>query len=128
MEGKKVLILDDDELLLDMYATKFKEGGFSVETAARGDAALEKIRADVPPDVVLFDMVMPGLDGIGLLEELKERPPAKRPLLIVLSNQGQESEIEKAKSLGADDYFVKANFIPSEVVAKVKAKFADVKS
>lgn len=114
----KILIIDDDEFLLDMYATKFKEEGFEVEIAHEGKEALRKIKEGISPEVVLLDIAMPGMDGFELLEiRIKEKliPNSK---IIVLSNLGQKEDIEKGISLGAIDYIVKAYFTPSEVVKK----------
>ena len=114
-----VLLVDDDQFLRDMYALKFKEKGFTVETAEGGQEALEKLRGGMQPKLLIFDLVMPGIDGFEFLERLQEEKLAEGAMKIVLSNQGQDSDMEKAKSLGATEYIVKANTIPSDVVAKV---------
>lgn len=120
MSMTKVLIVDDDAFLLDMYSIKFKESGFSVEIAQNGDEALTKAK-EINPDVVLLDIIMPRLDGFEVLRALKKDKIAESALLIILTNLGQKEDIEKGMALGAADYIIKAHFTPSEVVAKVKS-------
>ena len=117
--GKKILIVDDDEFLLDMYALKFKESGFEVEVARGGEEALEKVRGGLKPDVLLLDIVMPTLDGFDVLKFIKKENLVPNAVLVVLTNLGQKEDIEKGLHLGAHDYIVKAHFTPSEVVKKV---------
>ena len=119
--AQNVLIVDDDKFLLDMYAMKFSEQGFSVMTAMNGTDALTKLSAkDVTPDIVLLDIVMPGTDGFEVLAQIKEKKLIPTSLIIVLSNLGQKEDIDKGMSLGADGYIVKASATPTEVVAKVR--------
>lgn len=119
MEKKKVLIVDDDKFLLDMYSVKFREDGFDVEIGVGGEDGLTKLRGGLSPDVIMLDIVMPGIDGFEFLETVQNEGLGKSTI-VVLSNQGQDEEIERAKSLGAYDYIVKASAIPSEVVEQVK--------
>ena len=116
----KILLVDDDAFLRDMYATKFGEDGHEVEVAKSGEAAIELLKS-VEVDVVLLDMVMPGISGIELLTEIRDKQLGGSPSCIVLSNQGEEEDVKKAKEAGACGYIVKAELIPSEVVAKVKS-------
>lgn len=117
----KVFIVDDDKFLLDMYSIKFKEQGLEVEVSETGADALLKLRGGLKPDVLLLDIVMPGVDGFGILDTIRKENLGGNPALIVLSNQGQESDIKRAKELGADDYIVKASAVPSEVLSQVVA-------
>jgi tyrosyl-tRNA synthetase len=105
------------ELILDMYSIKFKEAGFDVVTSLDAEAALGQLES-VKPDVMLLDVVMPHMSGLELLERLKTLN-LTRPVIIILSNQGQQSDIDKAKALGVDGYIIKASTIPSEVLDKV---------
>ena len=118
--GRKVLIfiVDDDKFLLDMYAVKFGEKGLSVETAVSGGDALDKIKSGYRPDIILLDIVMPGISGFEVLEKIKKNKLAGSPVIIVLSNLGQKEDIDKGLRLGADGYIVKASSTPSEVVTK----------
>lgn len=120
MDGtKQILIIDDDTFLLDMYTLKFREKGFEVETSTSGEDALNKFRKGLKPDVVLFDVVMPGVDGLEMLETVQKEKLIPDTLLIALSNQGEDRDIELARERGADEYIVKANMIPSEVLQVV---------
>ncbi|KKT30101.1 hypothetical protein A3G55_02250 [Candidatus Giovannonibacteria bacterium RIFCSPLOWO2_12_FULL_44_25] len=114
----KVLIVDDDAFLLDMYSIKFKESGFSVEIARNGEEAISKAKS-ASPDVILLDIVMPKMDGLAVMRELK-KGIVPDSTIIILTNLGQKEDVERGLKSGADDYIVKAHFTPSEVVSKVK--------
>lgn len=114
----KILLVDDDAFLRDMYATKFGDSGHEVKTAETGEQALELLRQS-EYDVVLLDMIMPGMTGIELLKHIQAEKLAHEPVCIVLSNQGEKQEVEGAKAAGAKGYIIKAELIPSEVVAQV---------
>jgi two-component system, OmpR family, response regulator PhoP len=118
MKHMKILLVDDDAFLRDMYATKFRELGHTIEAAPSGEHALLKLK-EGEYDVVLMDMVMPGMGGIELLKEVKNNKLGGNPICIMLSNQSEEMDKEGALSAGAVGYIVKAEFIPSEVVEKV---------
>ncbi len=120
MENKKILIVDDDKFLLDMYCLKFKKSNFEVSGAPSGHEALKTLEGGFTPDIVMMDLVMPGMDGFELLQNIREKNMAPKAVIVVLTNQGQPSDIEKAKEMKVDGYIVKASSIPSEVVEKVK--------
>lgn len=120
---KKVLIIDDDGFLLDMYSVKLREMGFDVEIAFSAPEALEKIRAGISPDIVLLDIIMPGMDGFEFLENVKKEKLLKNSKILILSNLGQEEDIKKGLALGASDYIIKAYFTPSEIVKKIEKLF-----
>jgi two-component system chemotaxis response regulator CheY len=116
----KILIVDDDKFLLNMYSIKFQKEQFEVVTAGDGAEALKKLQGGVVPDAIVLDIVMPVMDGLEFLEKMRAENLAKDSAILILSNQGQSSDIEKAKVLGIDGYIVKATTIPSEVVSEVK--------
>jgi CheY-like chemotaxis protein len=116
---KKILIVDDDSFLLDMYALKFNQSNFDVTTGLGPEQALEKLRGGFVPDVILLDIVMPVMDGFELIEKMKEEKLAPNAIRIVLSNRGQPSDITRAEELGVAGYIVKASSTPLEVVEKV---------
>ncbi len=115
----KLLLVDDDAFLRDMYATKFKEEGHEVSAAKSGEEAIQILK-DVSFDVVLLDMVMPGLTGTEVIERVRAEKIGGDPACIILSNQGEQSDIEGAQKAGAAGYIVKAEMIPSDVLRKVK--------
>lgn len=116
----KVLLVDDDQFLLNMYLLKFKNSGFDAESATSAQEALKKLRDGLTPDSILIDLVMPAMDGLEFIRRVKEERLAPSASLIVLTNQGQSADIDKAKALGVAGYIVKASTIPSEVVEEVK--------
>jgi CheY-like chemotaxis protein len=116
----KVIIVDDDKFLLNMYSIKFGKNNFEVNSAASGDELLAKIKEGYEPDIILLDIIMPGMDGFGVLDNLKKDNLAKNAVIIMLTNQGQLSDIEKAKTFGISGYIIKATTIPSEVVTEVE--------
>ena len=115
----KILIVDDDKFLLNMYAIKFQKENFEVVTASDGADALKKLQEGLVPEAIVLDVVMPIMDGLEFLEKMRGEKLAKDSTVLILSNQGQSSDIEKAKSLGIDGYIVKATTIPAEVVSEV---------
>ncbi|MCX6755948.1 MAG: response regulator [Candidatus Nomurabacteria bacterium] len=116
---KKILIVDDDVFLLDMYALKFSQSNFDVITALGPEVALEKVKDGLNPDVMILDIIMPVMDGFEFLEKINEEQLMKDTIKILLSNRGQQSDIARGEALGASGYIVKASNTPSEVVQKV---------
>ena len=115
----KVMIVDDDKFLLNMYSIKFTNNKFDVTLAADGQAAINKLKEGYEPDVILLDVVMPVMDGIEFLNAMRSANLASKAAVMMLTNQGQPSDIEKAKALNVDGYIVKATTIPSEIVTEV---------
>lgn len=127
-EKYTILFVDDDELLVDMYCLKFSQTGHVVDSAKSAHEAIEKLKdPEFNPDAVVFDLVMPEMDGFELLEKIKKENLAPDAALIVLSNQGEQHDLEKAKKLGAVGHIVKANAIPSEVLMMVDKIIAEKK-
>ena len=115
----KILLVDDDNFLREMYAMKFIEGGNEVEAADGASAVLTKLSQGTVYDLILMDMVMPGTSGVELLKIIRNEFPDQTKCCIFLSNQGQEEDIREATEAGAAGYIIKAESIPSEVVKKV---------
>lgn len=115
MATYRIYLTDDDRFLLDMYAVKFRSTGNEVTSFNNGEAVLQALRDKPAPDALLLDIVMPEKDGFQVLETIKKENLGPTMKVIVLSNQGQDTDIERAKSLGADGYIIKASAIPSEV-------------
>lgn len=116
---RKVLLIDDDSFLLNMYLLKFEKSSFEVLPAASGQEAITKLKEGFKPDVIVCDVIMPGMDGIEFMSAVKEQHLADQAKRVVLSNQGEQADIDRAKKVGVDGYIVKATSIPSEVVRLV---------
>ena len=116
----KLLLIDDDAFLRDMYAIKFAENGHEVQAADSAMNALNIIEAQPDFDVILFDMIMPAMSGIELMKEIDRQFPDLNAKHIVLSNHGQADDMEDAKKAGAVGYIIKAEAVPSDVVKKVE--------
>ncbi|PIS38812.1 MAG: response regulator [Candidatus Nealsonbacteria bacterium CG08_land_8_20_14_0_20_43_11] len=116
---KKILIIEDETIMLNLLRRKLLGDGYEVYSAGDGEEGLEKMK-EVKPDLVLLDIVMPKLSGIEVLERLQTEKEIKDIPIIVISNSGQPVEIDKAKKLGAKDWLVKTEFDPREVREKVE--------
>ncbi|MBI2577778.1 MAG: response regulator [Candidatus Wildermuthbacteria bacterium] len=116
---KKILIIEDEPLLLEILRKKMQEEGFSVISATDGESGLEKAKME-SFDLILLDLILPAMTGFEVLEQLKSNPATKDITVIILSNLGQEEEVERGLKLGAALYFVKAEIGLGEVVKKVR--------
>jgi len=116
----KILLVDDDDFLRDMYASKFVSCGHLVEVADSSASTISKFQNGDSFDLLILDMVMPGTSGVELLKIVKERFAKQIKYCIFLSNQGQDEDIKEATEAGAIGYIVKAHSIPSEVVETVE--------
>ncbi|OGI58058.1 hypothetical protein A3C60_02365 [Candidatus Nomurabacteria bacterium RIFCSPHIGHO2_02_FULL_37_45] len=121
MEGgkRKILIVDDDHFLLDMYALKFSQSNFEVCVADSGMQALEKLKSGLIFDVILLDIIMPEMDGFEMLEKINQNNLSPNSTKVILSNKSQQSDIDRGNSLGVAGYIVKANSTPVEVINQV---------
>lgn len=122
----KILIIEDDEFLVNIYQTKFEIEGFKVFLAKDGEQALKVAKSKLP-DIILLDILLPKLDGFAVLEELKKDPATKDIPVILLTNLGQKEDVQKGLNLGAADYLIKAHFKPSETVDKVRKVLTETK-
>ncbi len=116
----KVLMLDDEKFLLEIYKVTFEKNGYEIATYYDADTALGVLRGGYDPDVILFDVTMPdSKSGYEFIETVKSEGLSKRSLKFVLTNEGQDAEIKRLLELGADGHFLKAKYIPSELVAAI---------
>ena len=115
----KILLIDDDRFLLDMYSLKFKKSELVVDTSSSSQNALEKLRTEGDYDIILLDIIMPGMDGLELLKTIRAEKLSEDATIIMLTNQADD--FEKAKEFKVDGYIIKATTIPSEVVEQVLA-------
>ena len=116
----KIMLVDDDQFLIDMYSLKFNQSEHTVQPCFSVDEAIKTLQGGFMPDAVIFDLVMPGKDGFDLLRAIKEGKLAQGATLIALTNQSAAEEKKKTEELGAENYIVKAMTIPSEVVRQVE--------
>lgn len=116
---KKILIIEDDKFLRDLIARKLTGEGFDISMAVDGEEGIKKIR-DKRPDLVLLDLILPGIDGFEVLSRMRGDPSVASIPVIILSNLGQREEVEKGLKLGAIDYLIKAHFTPGEIIEKIK--------
>ncbi len=115
----KILVVEDDKFLREMISRKLEKERYEVVQAVDGEKGETKIKEE-KPDIILLDLVLPGIDGFELLERVKKDPDLKEIPVIILSNLGQKSEVEKGLELGAVDFLIKAHFTPAEIVKKIR--------
>ena len=115
-----MLIVEDDNLVAEVYSTKLLEMGHAVQIAQNGKEGLDLIEKD-KPDLILLDILMPVMGGIELLEELKKKEEWKNIPIILLTNVGEKESIQKARNFGVKDYLIKSHFTPAEVIEKIES-------
>jgi len=116
---KKILIVEDDKFLRELVVTSLTKKNYIVLEALDGEEGIKKTKEE-KPDLVLLDLVLPGMDGFEVLTQIKSDPAVSSIPVIIFSNLGQKEDVEKGLALGASGYLVKAHFVLSEVVAKIK--------
>jgi len=117
LEGKKIMVIEDDRFLHRLLADKLTQWKASVASSFDGIDAVKKVEAE-KPDLILLDIILPGADGFDILGQLKSNETLKSIPVIILSNLGQEEDIERGTKLGAVDFLIKANFTLDEIAAK----------
>ena len=115
---KKILIIEDEEILLNLLQKKLTNEGYDISIARDGEEGLLKMK-EIKPNLILLDIIMPRLDGFGVLEKIIKDEELKKIPVIIISNSGQPVELERAKKLGTKDWLIKTEFDPQEVVSKV---------
>ncbi len=120
ISGIKILIVEDDSFLSSLASGRLEKEGYKVSVATDGIQALKMLETDIP-DLILLDIIMPGMNGFEVLKKVKADSKYNKVSIIIFSNLGQEHEIEEAKGLGADDFLIKAQFTLKEVVDKINA-------
>lgn len=117
---KKIFFIDDDSFLLDMYSLKFSKAGYEVKVANSTDLALKMIRDGFSPDIMLVDVVMPGMDGLELVSTIRGEKLLPSTVIIMLTNQSASDDVARAQKANVDGYIVKATSIPSQVLQEVE--------
>lgn len=119
-QKKKIMIVEDDIFVMDIYITKLSQVGFEVVEASDGAEALKKLKNDPQkPNMILLDIVMPNMDGLTALKKIRSDESFKDIPIILLSNLSQKEKVDKGFGLGAQDYLIKSHFTPSEVLEKI---------
>ena len=124
MEKKKILIIEDDHDVRELYAEVLRDEGFNVEEAVDGQAGLAKILEN-SYDLILLDIMLPRFDGLSILKTIKKKAGLKDTPIILLTNLGRESIIKEGFALGANGYLIKSEHTPEQIVQEVK-KFLEI--
>lgn len=118
-QQKKILLVEDDQGLASVYVTRLEAEGFSVMHVPNGEDALSKT-LEFKPDLIILDVMMPKISGFDVLDILRNTPDTANVRIIMLTALSQESDMEKAKGLGVDDYLVKSQVVIADVVERIK--------
>ena len=113
------MLVEDDPFVVDIYTKKLTEAGFSVEVTQDKEETLKKI-SERKPDLMILDIVLPNIEGWDLLKEIKEDLSFRDIKVAILSNLGQKDDVERGLKLGAERYFIKAHYTPTQVVEEIK--------
>jgi DNA-binding response OmpR family regulator len=117
---QKILVIEDDKFLRELIVQKLLKEGYETTEAVDGEEGIQRVAKD-KPDIVLLDIILPGIDGFEVLRRVRENEEIRDIPIIILSNLGQQDDVEKGMELGAKDYLVKAEFTPTEIVEKIRA-------
>jgi len=118
--AKKILVVEDDRFLRELIVQKLSKEGYETIEAVDGEEGVKKAK-EAKPDLMLLDLILPGIDGFEVLTRVKEDPEAAAIPVIILSNLGQKDDVERGLRLGVSGYLIKAHFTPSEIIDKVKS-------
>ena len=117
--ANKILLVEDDKFLRELMTQHMEKEGFEVVGVVDGEEALKRLETE-KPDLVLLDLILPGIDGFEVLAKIKQDPSLTSIPVIILSNLGQKEDVDRGLKLGATDYLIKAYFTPKEIVEKVR--------
>ncbi len=116
---KKILLIEDEELIITLLQRKLEKEGYKVSVARNGVEGMEKMRED-KPDLILLDIVMPRMGGFEVMGEMRKEKELRVIPIIIISNSGQPVELDRAKKMGVRDWLIKTEFDPKEVLSKVR--------
>ena len=117
--AKKILIIEDDKFLRRVITQKLTKEGYEISEAIDGEKGLKKLEEE-KVDLILLDLILPGIDGFEVLAKLKKDPKLSKIPVIILSNLGQKEDIDKGLKMGAVDYLIKAHFTPGEIIERIE--------
>ena len=118
--AKKISVIEDDKFLRELIVQKLSNEGYDVIESVDGEKGVESVKKE-KPDLILLDLILPGIDGFEVLARIKSDPAVSEVPIIILSNLGQKEDIERGLKMGAADYLIKAHFTPEEIINKVNA-------
>ena len=127
MDKKKILIVEDDNFVAEVYFAKLTEMGYQATLAQNGEEGLAELKKN-KIDLILLDILMPVMNGMEMLEEIKKQEEWKNIPVILLTNVGEKESIQKVREFGVKDYLIKSHFTPAEVIEKIEAVFKNNKS
>ncbi len=116
---QRIIIVEDENFMASMMTSVLEKAGFSVEVATDGEEGLQKIEKTLP-DLILLDLVLPGINGFELLEKLKKEKRTEKIPVIIVSNLGTPEDIQKGLKTGANAFLIKTHILPKDLVDKVK--------
>lgn len=119
IEPKRILLVEDDDSLAEVYLTRLQSEGFAVRRVADGENALAKA-VEYKPHLILLDLMMPKISGFDVLDILRNTPETANVKIVMLTARGQDADRQRAKALGADKYLVKSQVVTAEVVSHIK--------
>ena len=122
----KILVVEDDKFLRELITQKLAREGYDVVGAVDGEDGVVKAKEN-KPDIILLDLILPGIDGFEVLAKIKEDEELSSTPVIILSNLGQRDDVDRGIKLGATDFLIKAHFTPSEIIEKIEAVMKDKK-
>ena len=117
--AKKILVIEDDKFLRELISQKLIKEGYDVVEAIDGERGVKTTKEE-KPDLILLDLILPGIDGFEVLARIKSDSSVADKPVIILSNLGQKDDIEKGLKMGAVDYLIKAHFTPGEIIEKIR--------
>ena len=123
IQSKKILLVEDEDFIRELYVRQLTKEGFQIKSAADGQSGLNALKAEAF-DLLLLDIMLPGINGLQLLREFKTQNPNSPMITILLTNLGQEAVIKEGFELGAQAYLIKASYTPDQVVVEVKNALA----
>lgn len=115
----KILVVEDDKFLRELITQKLSREGYDVYEAVDGEDGVKKAK-ESKPDIILLDLILPGIDGFEVLAKIKEDSDLVNIPVVILSNLGQRDDVERGLKLGAVDFLIKAHFTPGEIIEKVQ--------
>lgn len=127
MDKQKIILIEDDILLNDMYKQTLTNAGYAIISAMDGESGLSSVRSNTDANLILLDLMLPKLNGIEVLKEIKKDPSTNKISIIVLTNLNEQTIVQDALKLGANAYLVKVDYTPDQVIGMVK-QYIDLKS